>query len=348
MNWISAHLFYYAHANPLLSECVAPLTEDLEEQGLISNYFFIRYWENGSHVRLRLMPAGDAAEPTIKAIVEEHCARFFKRRPALYQLDPEQSGPQYRMMFVMEYGEEAYIEKYGEGYMPFHPSNSVRYIDYEPETVRYGGPAGLELAEWHFGVSSQLVLKMITARNLHVRSVLMGSAFQAMLGLAYGVWKTDERVRTFFEKYVDMWNGFHSRSLGSAVMQPDQLLLRYDKRYKGLQDKLEPRVRRMQALMRREAIPAPLEERWLNHGNEILSRISTLFEQGKLEIPVRSEVTDAGSTELDNALFFLMQSYVHMTNNRLGPSIPDEIYLAHLARRAIEALSEGSHAEHAA
>ena len=36
---------------------------------------------------------------------------------------------------------------------------------------------------------------------------------------------------------------------------------------------------------------------------------------------------------------YLLRSYVHMTNNRLGTTIQDEIYLSQLGQRALETIA---------
>ena len=41
------------------------------------------------------------------------------------------------------------------------PNNSCSYEPYEPEYGKYGGPAGVALAEWHFEHSSDLVIDAI-------------------------------------------------------------------------------------------------------------------------------------------------------------------------------------------
>jgi hypothetical protein len=39
--------------------------------------------------------------------------------------------------------------------------------------------------------------------------------------------------------------------------------------------------------------------------------------------------------DIDLVLRVLLTSYIHMTDNRMGISIVDEIYLAHVLRRAV-------------
>lgn len=328
--WIAAHIFYYAHADGLLTECISPLVEQMQNRGLVRRFFFIRYWENGPHVRLRLSPAKPEYEDEIKTLVERQCHEFFERRPALWEFDEEETAPRYRMMYEMEYGKEAYIAKYGDAPMPFYPSNSVQYLPYEPEVEKYAGPHGLEFSEAHFEVSSRLVLDTVRNCNLHVRSVLLGNSFQMILLLCNGVWQKDAGVRDFLESYVKMWTSFQEGGQG-----PQQMLERYDRKYNGLSAKLKKRVLHVKSLFSGEAQATPIEQAWLDHGREIQAGITQLWEQNKLELP------EEDSRDLDSVLRYLMRSYIHMTNNRLGASVQDELYLCHLGQRVLESFATG-------
>src|SRR5215218_9452764 len=94
--WISVHVFYSSNGNPLLADGVAPLVARLRARGLISRYFFIRYWLGGPHVRLRLLPAEAAGADEVKAVAEADLRAFLARRPALYEVDRKVLTPLYR------------------------------------------------------------------------------------------------------------------------------------------------------------------------------------------------------------------------------------------------------------
>lgn len=54
--WIALHIFYAASPRPMLVDCVRPLVDRLTGEGLLAGHFFINYWLEGPHVRLRLRP----------------------------------------------------------------------------------------------------------------------------------------------------------------------------------------------------------------------------------------------------------------------------------------------------
>jgi hypothetical protein len=78
------------------------------------------------------------------------------------------------------------------------------------------------------------------------------------------------------------------------------------------------------------------ERRWVTHMKEVRDEALRLASEGRLEL----------SAEVDDpqvALAVLLSGYMHMTNNRLGVSILDEIYLSYIIGRALEV--EGGLAE---
>jgi hypothetical protein len=200
--WISLHAFYAADSNPLLTECIGPLIARLRESALIERWFFIRYWLEGPHVRLRLLPSSDEVAAKVRLIARDHLEKFLDRRPSLWEPESEDPGGMFKSMFLAEYTEEEWNARYGEGgSMTFRPNNTVEEIAYEPEFGRYGGSQGIELAERHFERSSDAVIELLTRTNTHVRTVLLGLSVQMACVLAFTMLGSDEAVADFFQRY---------------------------------------------------------------------------------------------------------------------------------------------------
>jgi thiopeptide-type bacteriocin biosynthesis protein len=117
--WLSAHIFYSGNPQLLLNHLVSPLLQDTGHTA-----FFIRYWENGPHIRLRIKVKDDGI-PELKALLAERCSSFFARYPALYR------------------------------------SDALQYIPYQPEVQRYGNAQSMPWAERQFVASSAYVLQHI-------------------------------------------------------------------------------------------------------------------------------------------------------------------------------------------
>src|SRR5947209_1661618 len=184
----------------------------------------------GSHVRLRLLPAAGADEEKIKRIAEQAITTYLKRRPALYTPDPKSLAPFYKDMFISEYGEEKWVEKYGEGgTMLVRPNNSFHYIEYEPEYFRYGGVEGVKLAEWHFDYSSKIIAELLREVNVRVPTILLGISVQLFLPLFYGFFENDQAVITALDGYISFWQ--NSRGAGGWANAKHVQVDSYNKYY---------------------------------------------------------------------------------------------------------------------
>lgn len=332
--WISVHIFYSSNANPVIAECLEPLIANLRQRGLIQRYFFIKYWMEGPHVRLRLLPAPGVPEAAIKQAIEPAISKYLARRPALYDIDKDHYRAYHKDLFVAEYGADAWQEKFGEdGEMGLRNNNSFHYIEYEPEYRRYGGSEGVELAEWHFEQSSDIVMQLLRDTNVHVRTVLLGLSIQLSLPLCFGFLQDDLRVKSFLDNYLRYWQEtFHQSSVD---MFPD-----FERKYAKMAPELQRRIAEIRRYMVDQSPGSltGLERQWTSHIRELRQRVDDLVAQGKLFFEGKGRNGDAGPiTESDFGYYeILLSSYIHMTNNRLGVSILDEIYLSYILKLALE------------
>ncbi|MDR0344200.1 MAG: thiopeptide-type bacteriocin biosynthesis protein [Nocardiopsaceae bacterium] len=338
--WLAMHIFYTSSNNPLLTECVIPLLRDLRQDGLLQRFFFIRYWMEGPHIRLRLRPHRPEDEEEIRRRAEEKVAAFLARRPALYEVDPEVLAPVYKELFLAEYSEEDWLAKYGtNGQIPLRENNTWAYIDYEPEYDRYGGPDGVRLAEWHFEQSSTTVLHLTETANVHVRAVLFGLAAQMMVAMAVAFSGSVAETARFFEDYGAFWearNQDANRTRASA----------YEAAYTDMSESLTKRVGGIRAAVSEHDFSRlnGFMRHWAEHCLELRDHIARLTAQQRMIFPAYEEGTRTTAaprpvTDLSLVLRILLTGYVHMTNNRLGVSIVDEIYLAYVLRRAFTDLA---------
>jgi thiopeptide-type bacteriocin biosynthesis protein len=328
--WISIHAFYAANANPLLVEAVGPLITRLREQGLLRRWFFIKYWLEGPHVRLRLRPNAAKDEPRVRAQAAAALEEFLRRRPALYESDRDGMGDLFKAMFLAEYGEQEWNVRYGaDGTMPYRDNNSFHEVAYVPEFGRYGGPDGMELSEWHFEKSSDIVLRLIDTTNIHVRPVLLGQAAQIGMTLCWVFLRDEAKIVSFLEGYRDFWENSYQETTAEHHAVFDRNFIRMRGR---LQQRLVG-IRDGVASAGSTGITA-LEREWYDHCVELRAAAVRLAEAGRLTFS-RGPVNDP-----DTALSILLTSYLHMASNRLGASILDEIYLAYVNRLAVLSIAE--------
>lgn len=337
--WLALHIFYAANPAPLLSDCVEPLIRELEDRGLIHRWFFIRYWMEGPHVRLRLRPADESCVAEVRAVTEAAITEFLRVRPAVYDVQKELLGDMYKELFLAEYTLAEWDAKYGEEGMPIRDNNSFHYYDYEPEYDRYGGPVGIELAELHFQESSEMVLRLLRTTNVHVRSMMFGASAQLMsVALATFVAGRQASI-DYLRTYSSYWE--------ATFLEPDEERKnRYDRAYDELGGSLARRVGDIFGLVLDEG-PGELTafvRDWALHYAELRRRLGELVERGALVFPRRDGSPGvAAADSMALTVQVLLSSYLHMTNNRLGLAIGDEVYLSHVLCRAMsEQLDAGS------
>lgn len=327
--WMAFHVFYASDANPILVECVRPLVARLRADGLLDRWFFIKYWEEGPHLRIRLRPSDAAAADEVRARALAALTGFLERRPALYEVAVDDLQDLYRRMYLAEYGPEQWDEVYGaEGVMPIQPNNTVVERPYEPEHDRYGGPGGTELAERHFEVSSDTVVGLLATTSTHVRPLQLGLSMQLSLGLAYAFLTDDAAVLEFFRSYRTFWE--------TTYQEPsDDQHESFDVSFERTWETFAPRLARIRAVCADPDAAAPgLEGAWARHARALRAQVDAAWADGTLAFPADRAAALAAHPEAVAPV--LLSSYVHMTNNRLGSSILEEIYLSYLVERALE------------
>ncbi|MGW6984724.1 thiopeptide-type bacteriocin biosynthesis protein [Streptomyces sp. NPDC054932] len=130
--WQSHHLFLHStteDTDRFLLRDAAPLLDGLVAAGKATDWFFIRYGEDGPHVRIRVRTTAQLPElPEPPGLL----ARAARQVPAV-------PGP--------------WPSRHGE----------IRAVPYLPETRRYGGPQALPVAEAVFGASTRTALDVLRA-----------------------------------------------------------------------------------------------------------------------------------------------------------------------------------------
>ena len=146
--WASFHLFHAESLDQFLNEAVRPFVEAVLAERLATSFFFIRYWEGGSHIRLRFRTS---APKRLVRRTRAHFEQYFEAHPSVRRFDPQ--GP-----------------------VSF-PNDSVQEQPYEPELARYGGEKGIVVSERQFEASSRAVLGAMADREWSYESAV-GAALQ--------------------------------------------------------------------------------------------------------------------------------------------------------------------------
>ena len=76
-SWLSVHLFYNEPWEEFLQKAVEPYVNTAIQTGIATQYFFIRYWERGPHIRLRLKGDVEMINTILKVIQIQQIRSFF-------------------------------------------------------------------------------------------------------------------------------------------------------------------------------------------------------------------------------------------------------------------------------
>ena len=201
-SWRALH--WYCHrgkdaTDRLLTETVVPAVRRLRAEGLIDSWFFIRYWEGGPHLRVRL---GGTGKERLDRAVSEMRAAMEAHRPS--GPDPKLDPVQFYRQFAIPADQAVELDWNADGL--------VVETEYRPEVDRYGGPEGIGLAERLFNVSSELAAVVI-ARTPAERA-RTGAALDLLLGFVSAMYETASESVGWLRQYATMW-----RYLDQAVAE---------------------------------------------------------------------------------------------------------------------------------
>ncbi|MEV6226583.1 lantibiotic dehydratase C-terminal domain-containing protein [Saccharopolyspora shandongensis] len=151
-DWVSAHAFYHGDLDELLADAVWPLVDELTATGSIRTGFFLRYWEGGPHIRLRVLPATGPNQ--VRETITTRLGGYLAAHPSEDRLDQRAYAELARSF--------AAREPLGSYEKTLHPNNTVAFIPYRREHRRFG-PA-MAAVERHFAESSAVVRALLAKR----------------------------------------------------------------------------------------------------------------------------------------------------------------------------------------
>jgi hypothetical protein len=203
--WVCWHLFYHSNQDSILVEGVKPLVEALDSDGLLSGFFFLRYWDGGPHLRLRFRPADEAAGLELEERVETRLEEALRACPSTASIDSIAYARMAKHLGPAE-GVEA---------GSLCPDNSLERRPYHPETGKYGEGAAMDCAERIFTASSRAVLETLARRP--DRRGTIGAALLAIFSGLSALGHDPASARGFVERYAGFW-GEHAKAVeGGSV-----------------------------------------------------------------------------------------------------------------------------------
>jgi hypothetical protein len=297
-----------------LRDVIRPL---MEEAGLRNRFWYLRYWQGGPHIRLRLH---EATAETVEAVRDGLLA-------AMPALGPEQAA---------EYGQQAshqpgLAELEGARPVEVRAAGTVEPADYAPEYAKYGGTTGLRVAEELFRSASTAVLDLLggmTDRQLAASPA--GPAIRVVAMSLRGSGMDPAQSRDFLAHYEEDWRRW---------VPPG-----YDAQWEGLYEKTRTRVADICRAV------------WLDGATDVFHdtysralKSAQAAQDDRTAPPSGAGVTGAAGsiggdvTEISlerTPYVHCLANYIHTTNNRLGILPSAEAFLAHVIGRALKEIEE--------
>lgn len=322
-SWLSAHLYYAEPWEPFLLEAILPLTDQLLEEQLVSHYFFIRYWEKGPHIRLRLKVNGKQMDQ-LKTRVSGYFSDYFEKYPSERTLTEE-------MIKV-------------ESTIQWHQNNSIVFENYIQEINRYGGPLAFSFATLQFFASTQVVLEHLQNVQPWTYDHALGVAIKLHLTFVKAIGMSREKAVLFFEMIFQNWL---SRALPSdeseldVIKEKGHILNQFEKSYAVQEEAFLPYITGIWEK------PAPSVTSDLStmyhwwHTNQLVAEnLQNFLDNELLEARSASSRYEIipGMNEKQTNHWSILADYLHMTNNRLGVMNRDEPFLAYLLTTVLKVL----------
>ena len=308
--WLAAYLYCGEPWEELLTQGLQPFVRAVMEKGLAEQYFFIRFWERGPHLRLRFKGETGRLESEVKPWLTSYFHHYFeKKSPPADKLE-------------------------------------IQFVPYEPEIDRYGGPTGILIAEKQFEVSSNAVLAVIEECDRWDYDRALGAAIQLHLGFAFALGMDLIETAAFYSHIFKMW---FSRSWGyEQEASPEELKKRRDITLKAFEENFAKQksilIPYHNTLWNAFTKNVPFEQEWLNRWMEktavTAGRLKEAQKNGLLVFPQRHKTSPPAEVpEANFQLWPILESYVHMTNNRLGILNRDEAFLGYLIKESMDLVS---------
>lgn len=308
MVWRSVHVHRYGDQDGLLTGGVAPAVAALRRRG-VAGFFFLRYWQGGHHLRLRLRAAeGDA--DALMADLTASVAGYLAEHPGGADFDVDGFREAQPTMAVLE-GAEVH---------DVHPPDTIRDAEYVPEYDKYGGPRGVAIAEEFFDRSSAVVLDALTGiaeQPGQQSGKRLGTGFTMMLRGLCATGLTPPAMAGFLAHYCVLWSPYVFDQFANAW--PELL------------------ERRRPALLAHVERVLAGRDRTNDLADPFSAVVGTaLAAIGDAADEVLPQVTLAGpDAPADRRRQVLLVSYLHTHNNRLGLIPEQEAFLGYLGHHVL-------------
>lgn len=316
--WIS---YYFFHQEPLdifIKKFIYPLISDLSKTNLIGGYFYIRYWEVGPHIRLRLKINKAKDEWNLNKKISARFKKYSVKNSSklLTPLIPE-----------------IYKNKFKNKL-----NDSVFLIFYEQEIDRYLGIRGVEISEKQFEVSSKTIMTIIKGTKNFNYSKAIGIAYLLHMSFALSVTMDTNEMKHFFNRVFKGWSSriFQENAFLNNSIQENRITNIFEQQFLEKKDFL--------IFFYKQLIAKNFNDfEWLTYWTKEMRKIKKILDNSlrnnELKIAPNFKFNkNINVSKNHQILWKVYASYIHMANNRLGILNRDEAFIGYLIKRTLEAV----------
>ena len=300
--WLSAHVFYNGDQDRLMEATLWPLAKALKHSDAVTQFFFVRYWERGPHVRLRFKVPNSTEIPTIQQKIAAATRTHFLRWPSDGPLDAAAYDALQKEQHSLEYGTQ---RTSAPGVVI---GSCVEYIPYRPELQRYGGAVGMAISEKQFDASSTASCEMLMQLT-EQREQKTTAGLKMMLEAVVAFGMHEKEALSFFASYLHYWK----RHVPGIWRENLQI---FCQTYRTQRESINAFVT---SLFRGDC-PTPTPG-WGTAMAQIFANICAQSDR------ISHGLAGSKQPRIDR---LLLAAYLHMNNNRLGLLAWNEAYFAFL------------------
>lgn len=298
--WVSCYIFHEIKFETIIVQLIDPIIQNLNKSKLIRSYFFIRYWDGGPHIRLRV------------ELFDKHCKD--------------------KVIFN--------ISNFTSSYFKVSENNIktiLNFNDYIPEEDRYGGYKALQIAEKHFNASSEVVISSLVSNYINWDySTAISCSLKLHIIFARAAFDDIKTSINYF-KYLYEKIFINSVRLDSENKVSPLEIEKVKKFFSDSFIKQEKTLNYMSNYLWNEKLTEPYLIDWFNYCKISSSELEKSERNNDLKISKWTDFReDKKISSKDQIIWSIYDGYIHMTNNRLGIYLRDEAFLAYLIMNSLK------------
>jgi hypothetical protein len=321
--WESVHVFRHDDHDDLLLTQVAPLMAELVADGLVLGFFYLRYWDGGPHLRLRMRaPAARTGE--VRARVTDRLGAHLRAHPSRHPMDP--AGYE---RLAADFAAAESLSVYERHLLP---PDTIRAVPYPPEHASFGHGPSLAAVERHFCASTAIALDTLRTPPSQRLSAAMTMTLATLLSLPTAPPGTPvpDRARMMMNgappaPSPTATSGTATDAATDAATGTASDVQQAKAAWARSRDELTAMAERLRTTDPATAPHVPVLA-WLGSIRELRDRLTTLQLQGAFSPVYPRPITHA------------LNRCLHLHLNRLGTSLTQEARLRRMAALTVDSL----------